>query len=94
MRQDIAFTPGEVVSQRHLGGCWRSLFDCVITIDPHLHRMRRWTRSAAPLPGASQWPADSLPLLVGPDEEADQWVRAAGERTGLKGLRPRCGDHR
>jgi ribose-phosphate pyrophosphokinase len=45
--------------------------------------------SAAPLLGAwiaAQWPAVSPPLLVGPDEEAEQWVRAAGEHTGLRGV--------
>ncbi|MBK7529649.1 ribose-phosphate diphosphokinase [Piscinibacter sp.] len=99
MRQDMAFQPGEAVSQRIVVGFLGSLFDRVITIDPHLHRIasldevmqgsRGVALTAAPLLGAwiaSQWPADSLPLLVGPDEEAEQWVRAAGERTGLQGL--------
>jgi ribose-phosphate pyrophosphokinase len=37
MRQDIAFHPGEVVSQRVVGQFLASLFDAVITVDPHLH---------------------------------------------------------
>ena len=39
MRQDIAFTPGEVVSQRHLGRLLAAFFDAVVTVDPHLHRV-------------------------------------------------------
>ena len=39
MRQDIAFQPGEVVSQRVVGSFLADLFDAVITVDPHLHRV-------------------------------------------------------
>jgi ribose-phosphate pyrophosphokinase len=99
MRQDIAFQPGEAVSQRIVVGFLAGLFDRVITIDPHLHRIASLDEvmpgsqgvalTAAPLLGAwiaAQWPAASPPLLVGPDEEAEQWVRAAGEHNGLQGL--------
>ena len=93
MRQDIAFTPGEVVSQRHLGRLLATGFDCVITVDPHLHRVatmdevvpgrRGLALSAAPLLGA--WLARQVPgaLLVAPDEEAEQWVAAAARAQGL-----------
>ncbi|MBX9833993.1 MAG: ribose-phosphate pyrophosphokinase-like domain-containing protein, partial [Burkholderiaceae bacterium] len=36
MRQDIAFHPGEAVSQQVVGGFLAGLFDAVITVDPHL----------------------------------------------------------
>ena len=39
MRQDIAFAPGEVVSQQVVGGFLAGLVDAVITVDPHLHRV-------------------------------------------------------
>ena len=62
MRQDIAFTPGEVVSQRHLGRWLALWFDAVVTVDPHLHRVatldevlpgrRGVALTAAPLLGA------------------------------------------
>ncbi|MCB2044251.1 MAG: ribose-phosphate pyrophosphokinase-like domain-containing protein, partial [Rhodoferax sp.] len=39
MRQDIAFSPGEAVSQRIVGPFLASLVDAVITVDPHLHRV-------------------------------------------------------
>jgi len=87
MRQDIAFSPGEAVSQRHVGGLLASRFDAVLTVDPHLHRIaslqavmpgcRALSLSAAALIGA--WVAQrvSRPLLIGPDEESAQWVREA-----------------
>ena len=93
MRQDMAFTPGEVVSQRHWGRALAAWFDAVVTVDPHLHRVasmnevvpgrRGVALSAAPLLGAfvaSQVPAA---LLLGPDEEAGQWVRLAARAQGL-----------
>ena len=39
MRQDMAFQPGEAVSQRHIGQALAAWFDHVITVDPHLHRV-------------------------------------------------------
>lgn len=93
MRQDMAFTPGEAVSQRHIAALLASQVDGLITIDPHLHRIqsldevmpgcRGVALSAAPLLGA--WAAAQVPgaLLLGPDEEALQWVAAAGQAQGL-----------
>jgi len=93
MRQDIAFTPGEVVSQRHLGRLLAACFDAVVTVDPHLHRVatldevvpgrRGIALTAAPLLGA--WIARQMPaaMLLGPDEEAAQWVRLAAQAHGL-----------
>lgn len=99
MRQDIAFHPGEAISQRIVAGFLADLFDRVLTIDPHLHRIdsldevmpgsRGIALGAAPLLGrwiAAQWPAEAPPLLVGPDEEAEQWVRQAGAASGLHGV--------
>lgn len=93
MRQDMAFSPGEAVSQRHIAALLASQVDGLITIDPHLHRIasldevmpgcRSLSLSAAPLLGA--WVAQQVPgaLLLGPDEEALQWVAAAGLAHGL-----------
>jgi ribose-phosphate pyrophosphokinase len=87
MRQDIAFSPGEAVSQRHVAGLLARHFDAVLTVDPHLHRIaalqdvmpgcRAVSMSAAALVGA--WVAQRVkrPLLLGPDEESAQWVREA-----------------
>lgn len=93
MRQDMAFSPGEAVSQRHIGALLAAQVDGLITVDPHLHRIasldevmpgcRSRSLSAAPLLGA--WVAGQVPgaLLLGPDEEALQWVAAAGQAQGL-----------
>jgi len=106
MRQDMAFTPGEVVSQRHIGSLLAQSFDAVVTIDPHLHRVatmdevvpgrRGLALSAAPLLGA--FVAGQLPkaVLLGPDEEAGQWVRGAAAAHGLDHavcIKQRHGDH-
>jgi len=93
MRQDIAFQPGEAVSQRIVGRFLADLFDAVITVDPHLHRIdtlceavpssQSCALSAARLLGkciAERWPQA---LLLGPDSESEQWVKAIAERHGL-----------
>ena len=93
MRQDTAFSPGEVVSQRHVGRALAAWFDAVVTVDPHLHRVttmdevvpgrRAVALTAAPLLAA--WVAQRVPdaLLLGPDQESLQWVRAAAAAHGL-----------
>jgi ribose-phosphate pyrophosphokinase len=93
MRQDMAFTPGEVVSQRHLGRLLAAAFDTVVTVDPHLHRVatmdevvpgrRGVALTAAGLLGAHVAHAVPGALLLAPDEEAGQWVRAAAAAAGL-----------
>lgn len=93
MRQDIAFQSGEVVSQRVVGGFLAELFDAVITVDPHLHRISTLTEAvpvaqAAVLSGAPLL-ADLIathhthPLLIGPDEESAQWIAQAASRHGF-----------
>lgn len=92
MRQDIAFRPGEVVSQRIVGRFLSELFDAVITVDPHLHRVAS-LEEAIPVPDAvvlSGAPVLSdlvhqhrpQALLMGPDEESLQWVAQAAARYG------------
>ena len=106
MRQDIAFRPGEAVSQRHVGAALAFWFDAVVTIDPHLHRVasmdevvpgrRGVAVSAAAAIG--EFVARQVPgaLLLGPDAESAQWVRAAAQPQGLDhGVchKARHGDH-
>jgi ribose-phosphate pyrophosphokinase len=106
MRQDMAFTPGEAVSQRHIARLLASHFEHVLTIDPHLHRIGSLdevmpegcgvTLSAARLLG--RWVATQVPgaLLIGPDEESAQWVSEAALAGGLIhaiGSKQRLGDH-
>lgn len=92
MRQDIAFEPGQAVSQRIVGRFLARLFDAVITVDPHLHRIDRLSQavpaqravalSAAPEIGRLLAGRQPRPLLLGPDAESLQWVRAAAEAGG------------
>lgn len=84
MRQDVAFVPGEAVSQRIIGGFLADLFDTIVTVDPHLHRVaslaaavpaqRALCLSAAPLLGEMIAGCVAHPLLLGPDRESAQWV--------------------
>lgn len=89
MRQDIAFNPGEVVSQTIIGSFLAELFDIVITVDPHLHRIDR-LEQAVPATHAITLSATALmaeyllerldnPILLGPDMEAEQWVSAVAK---------------
>jgi ribose-phosphate pyrophosphokinase len=93
MRQDVAFQPGEAISQRIVGRFLAGLFDAVITVDPHLHRIAALQQavpvanavvlSAAPL--LSDLIATRRPkaLLLGPDEESAQWLALAAMRHGF-----------
>ncbi|MEZ5728647.1 MAG: ribose-phosphate diphosphokinase [Burkholderiaceae bacterium] len=92
MRQDARFSPGEAVSQRIVGGFLAQLFDAVVTVDPHLHRISRLDE-AIPIPRAvavsaageiGRFVAARAPgsVLIGPDEESGKWVRMAAEVAG------------
>jgi ribose-phosphate pyrophosphokinase len=92
LRQDKAFTPGEAVSARIIGTFLASLFDAVITVDPHLHRLTSLheaipTRQAISLSAAAAM-AEFLatevanPLLLGPDAESAQWVATIAAAQG------------
>lgn len=105
MRQDKAFNPGEVISQKVIGRFIADLFDTVITVDAHLHRIQHLTE-AVPAQRAINLSAASAitafltalkgrPLLVGPDEESEQWVSAIAEAAGLNHIvasKERLGD--
>jgi ribose-phosphate pyrophosphokinase len=86
MRQDIAFQPGEAVSQTIIGDFLAKLFDNIITVDPHLHRIHH-LQEAVPTKNAISLSATTLmadylhtyfqsPVLLAPDSEAEQWVKA------------------
>lgn len=105
MRQDIAFHPGEAVSQRVIGRLLSAAVDRVVTVDPHLHRTADLGTvfavpaihgSAAPLLGqaiAAAYPAGTV--LVGPDAESRPWVAAAAQAADLPflvGRKVRHGD--
>jgi ribose-phosphate pyrophosphokinase len=86
MRQDVAFHPGEAVSQHIVGALLARHFDTLITVDPHLHRVSRLSEaipvrraialSAAPVIADWLRQQGSDTFLIGPDEESEQWVSA------------------
>lgn len=87
MRQDKAFHPGEVVSQRVVGQFLAGLFDAVLTVDPHLHRVATLQEavpvadavvlSGAPVLAELIARERAHVMLLGPDEESLQWVAGA-----------------
>ena len=104
MRQDMAFNPGEAVSQKVLGALIADHFDGLVTIDPHLHRIARLAEAVPGIPALSLSAAPILsaavdrrqqPVLVGPDSESRQWVEAIAGPLGfdmLLGEKTRHGD--
>ncbi|SHE20872.1 ribose-phosphate diphosphokinase [methanotrophic endosymbiont of Bathymodiolus puteoserpentis (Logatchev)] len=93
MRQDIANQPGEAVSQRIMGQMLAELFDDVITVDPHLHRINSLDQ-AIPIKNAISLTAANevakflqkkldYALLLGPDSESEQWVSAIANKIGF-----------
>lgn len=91
LRQDRRFQPGEAVSSRHFAALLSGLFDRIITIDPHLHRIAALEEiftvpvtvlHAAPLLGAWVKAHVQRPLIVGPDSESAQWAAAVAGHAG------------
>jgi ribose-phosphate pyrophosphokinase len=105
MRQDRVFVPGQPISQRVIGAWLGQSFDAVVTVEPHLHRIRRLAEvmptraeavSAAPAIAGWLRREGRAVLLVGPDEESLPWVRAIAALAGcpfVVGRKRRLGDH-
>lgn len=83
MRQDTQFKNGEAITSKYFANIISSLVDKLITIDPHLHRIKSLneiynipciTLDASKL--ISKWIKNNIanPLLIGPDSESEQWV--------------------
>ena len=89
MRQDRRFRPGEAVTSAYFAAVVSAHCDWLVTVDPHLHRHGSLSNiysapatvvQAAPL--IAEWIARSIerPVLIGPDEESEQWVAAVARR--------------
>ncbi|MBW7964358.1 ribose-phosphate pyrophosphokinase [Bradyrhizobium sp. BR 10261] len=96
MRQDIAFHPGEAISQRAMGRLLATLVDRVVTVDAHLHRTSA-IRSVFPdieaenlsaMPAiADALAADGIEpatVVIGPDAESEPWVSDLASRLRLQ----------
>ncbi|MDX2222753.1 MAG: ribose-phosphate diphosphokinase [Rhodospirillaceae bacterium] len=95
MRQDIAFRPGEAVSQKVIGRLLADHFDRLVAVDPHLHRTATLAevfagKPALALSGAvamsQHLKARNVPgnvLILGPDSESEPLARAVAEPLSL-----------
>jgi ribose-phosphate pyrophosphokinase len=105
MRQDRRFHPGEALTSVSFAKRISATFDGLVTVDPHLHRYPTLDAVytipgtvVAAAPALAEWIAANVerPLVVGPDEESEQWVRAVAEARGLSWrgmIKQRFGDH-
>lgn len=86
LRQDAHFHEGEALSAKHFARLISASFDSLVTVDPHLHRIKTLSAlytipaeaiAAAPVIGA--WVAAHVPnpFLIGPDSESRQWAASA-----------------
>ena len=105
MRQDKRFHTGESITSRHFAKHLSLAFDALITVDPHLHRypaldavytLNGMVCTAQPvITEFLKTQTDNL-LLIGPDEESEQWVAAiaqASNRPYQILLKERSGDY-
>jgi ribose-phosphate pyrophosphokinase len=95
MRQDQRFHPGEALTSEIFARSISSLFDWLVTVDPHLHRRSDLseiyqipTRKVQAAPLFASWIAANIdhPLLIGPDQESEQWVAAIARACGAPHL--------
>ena len=91
MRQDQQFRPGEAVTSRMFAALLSRHVDWLVTVDPHLHRVKALdeiyavpSRAVAAAPALAAWIVAHVtrPLVVGPDEESAQWVQDVATRAG------------
>jgi ribose-phosphate pyrophosphokinase len=91
MRQDLEFHRGEGMSARHFAELLSRAADWVLTVDPHLHRIHRLdelftvpVEVAHSAPAIAEWIRAQVarPLVIGPDEESEQWVEAVARAAG------------
>lgn len=92
LRQDAEFTPGEVVSSRVIARLLAKLdVDALITVDPHLHRIRSLSElfpfpaievSAMPLLAAFFQKEHGTGVVIAPDEEAERWAKTFADTIG------------
>ena len=91
MRQDRRFKPGEAVTSTTFARTLSQWIDWLVTVDPHLHRRSSlgeiYSVPSQVVHAASliaDWIAKNVPnpLVVGPDEESEQWVSEVATGAG------------
>jgi len=91
MRQDKMFNSGEGITSIYFGKLISTFLDGIITIDPHLHRIKSLSENYR-IPNAiihaggeiSKWIRNNVknPIIVGPDVESKQWVSDVAKNSG------------
>ncbi len=93
MRQDRRFKPRESVTSAHFARLLCDHVDWLATVDPHLHRRHALeeiytvpARAAGAAPLIAEWIGAHVPrpVLIGPDEESEQWVASVARATGAR----------
>jgi len=92
MRQDERFQAGEALTSKTFARWLSAHFDWLVTVDPHLHRYHSLdqiytleSEVVAAAPALSEWIFNNVdqPVIIGPDSESEQWVRAVAESANL-----------
>ncbi|RLE66936.1 MAG: ribose-phosphate diphosphokinase [Thermoprotei archaeon] len=93
-RQDARFKPGEAFSLKTVVKLVEDVgIDAMITVDMHLHRIESPSKifnipafNLTAMPLLAEYALKTLnleePIVVGPDEEAEQWAKTAAESIG------------
>ena len=105
MRQDKAFAPGQAVSQKIFGSWLAESFSSLVTVSPHLHRVRDLDQvfpginckivPATPIYLRLIGDVSDNPVLFGPDEESLPQLEALAQVLSLDyvtGVKVRHGD--
>ena len=91
LRQDSRFHDGEGVTSRYAARLLSSVLDGIVTVDPHLHRYQALdevysvpSRVVHAAPRIAEWIRAEVeqPVIIGPDAESEQWVRAVAAELG------------
>lgn len=95
MRQDKQFKPGDGVSALYFAELLSPYFDRLVTVDPHLHRIKKLTEIYA-IPTKVLHASDAIfnwvkhhvpyPVLIGPDSESEQWIQAIAKKEKIPSL--------
>lgn len=91
MRQDKRFQSGEGVTSHYFARLLSQYLDWLVTVDPHLHRIRdlgdiysipaQALTSVMPI---ADWLVATVerPLIIGPDSESEQWAASVAKAAG------------
>jgi len=91
MRMDKRFNEGEAITSNIFAKFLSKEINYLITIDPHLHRHKSLEeiysitcQTLHAKDAIAVWIKENIanPLLIGPDEESEQWVKKIAEKSG------------